>query len=307
MLRYAIMFAESIQARRNGFYGDGKLLKLAGNHTWNTVQPIAGKTIPIDRITGNFTRLWTLETRGVDFNQNPSWGSNTPGVARISNVPWKEDGSLNKRYYKSLEKVVSKAEEKDIVTGVVLFEHTLQAYFGQGWENHPLNGLGPNAADQIHTKGSWNQFQRAHVKKVVKTLEPYNNVIYEVGNELHRNSLQDFQKMVVKWVQKFTDKPIGVSYASAVYRDQSWMTKVDADFIVPGNGARAGGVRKITGFKGPQILDTDHGWALNSNVSGLRTAWSQGRPLWLMDGFDGTMLRNNVSLASDKAYISSLV
>lgn len=301
------MFESVIEARKDGFYGDGKLLKLAGNHTWNTVQPIAGKTVSIDRITGNFTRLWTLETKGVDFNQNPTWSSATPGVARISNAPWKSDGSLNKRYYKALEDVVEQAEKKDIVTGVVLFEHTLQAYFGQGWENHPFNGLGPKAPDQIHTKGTWNSFQRAHVKKVVETLEPYNNVIFEVGNELHRNSLGGFQKMVVKWVQKFTDKPVGVSYASAVYRDQSWMTRVGADYIVPGNGARAGGVRKLAGFKGPQILDTDHAWALNSNVSGLQTAWSQGRPLWLMDGFDGTMLRNLDDLGPDRSYISSLV
>lgn len=301
------MFDSVIQARKDGFYGDGKLLKLAGNHTWNTVQPIAGKTVSIDRLTGNFTRLWTIETRGANFNTNANWTSATPGVARISDGPWKKDGSLNSNYYDNLEKVVKQAERRDIVTGVCLFEHTLQVFFDQGWENHPFNGLGPNAPDQIHTKGKWNQYQRAHVKEVVKTLEPYNNVIFEVGNEMHRNSIKWFQPKVVEWVQKFTDKPVGVSYASAVYRDQSWMTKVGADFIIPGNGARAGGVRKLPGFKGPQILDTDHAWPLNSNVSGLQTATSQGRPIWLMDGFDGTMLRNNQSLVADRNYISSLV
>lgn len=300
------MFDSSIEVKKDGFYGDGNRLRLAGNHTWNTVQPIEGKTISLDRLTGNFTRLWTLETKGVNFNDNPNWSSGTPGVASISDVPWKKDGSLNKRYYDRLETVVKRAEKRDIVTGVVLFEHTLQAYFSQGWENHPFNGLGPKAADQIHTKGPWNKFQRAHVKEVVETLEPYNNVIYEVGNELHRNSISGFQQKVVKWVKKFTDKPVGVSYAVSVYRDQSWLTRAGADFIVPSNATRSGGVRRLPGFKGPQILDTDHAWALNSNVPGLQQAWNQNRPLWLMDGMDGTMLRNNMSLVPDRNFISDL-
>ena len=84
------------------------------------------------------------------------------------------------------------------------------------------------------------------------------------------------------------------------------MTRVDADFIVPGNGTRAGGVRKLPGFKGPQILDTDHVSPLYSNVPALSTAWDQGRPLWLMDGLDGSVLRNQNSLAGDRAFINAL-
>ena len=283
----------------------GKPLKLAGSHTWNTVQPISGKTVGLGAIVGNFTRLWTVETKAADFSRS-IWGSNTAGVQRIQDGPFKKDGSLNDAYYRRLEEVVRKAEKRDIVTGVLLFEHSITAYFPQGWENHPFNGLGPTDPSEVHTKGSWNAYQRAHVKRVTEVLEPYGNVIYEVGNELHRNSTSWFQSKVVEWVQKFTDKPVGVSYASAVYRDQSWLKRSGADWIVPGNGARAGGVRKLPGFKGPQALDTDHGWALNSNPSGLRTAWSQGRPLWLMDGFDGSVLRNQQSLAPDRAFIESI-
>lgn len=284
----------------------GKTLKLAGSHTWNNIQSIGGKTVSLNRIVGNFTRLWTIETKGAVLEQS-TWGSNTSGLVKVDNVPWKKDGSLNNKYYDALETVVRKAEKKDIVTGVLLFEHAFQAYFPQGWNNHPFNGLGPTDPSEVHTKGPWNEYQRAHVKRVIETLEPYGNVIYEVGNELHRNSTSWFQKQVVKWVKKFTDKPVGVSYASAVYRDQSWLKRTGADWIVPGNGTRAGGVNKLPGFKGPQVLDTDHGWALNSNVNGLRTAWSQGRPLWLMDGFDGSVLKNQASLVPDRNYIDSLV
>lgn len=278
---------------------------LAGSHTWNTVVPFNGKTTGLDELTGNSTRLWTIETWGANF-ANSIWGSNTPGVIRTSDTPWKKDGRLNSRFYDRMETVVKRAERRDIVTGVVLFEGSIQRIFDGAWENHPFNGLGPDCHEEIHAKGKWNEYQRAHVKELVTRLEPYGNVIYEVGNELASESVPWFQKKVIKWVRKFTDKPVGVSFASGVYKQQ-WMTRVDADFIVPGNSAKAGGVRKVPGFRGPQILDTDHAWPLRSNVAGLQTAREQGRPLWLMDGLNGFILRNQGSLAPDRAYINSLV
>lgn len=301
-------FYEEIKVKKSDFIIDGNPYRLAGNHTWNTVQPIGGEVISLNRLSGNFTRLWTVETEGMVL-QNSFYGTNSSGLVKVDDLPWKKDGSLNQGYYDRLEKVVKKAQRKDIVTGVVLFDHAFNAYFPQGWENHPFSKLpnGPESVEYIHTKGPWNKYQRAHVKKVVKTLEPYNNVIYEVGNELHRNSISWFQKKVISWVKKWTDKPVGASYAVGVYQDQSWMTRVNADFIVPTSGARAGGVKKIPGFKGPQLLDTDHGWALTSNVNGLKTAWDQGRNIWLMDGFNGTVLKNRDNLQPDRDFITGVV
>jgi len=281
-----------------------KGLKLAGSHTWNTVQPFNNVTTPLRKLVGNFTRLWTIETRGMVL-QNSTWGSNTPGLVRVQDVPWKKDGSLNKRYYNRLENVVRKAARRDVVTGVVLFDHAFNAYFPRGWEFHPLNGLGPKDATEIHTKGRWNKYQRAHVKEVVKRLEDYDNVIYEVGNELHRNSVPWFQRTVVKWVKKWTDKPVGVSYASGIKpsrgRNQDWITGTGADWAAPQGGQR------VTGFKGHYVFDTDHASALRTNVSGLRSAWKRGDSLWLMDGLDGHILRNQGSLAADRNFISASI
>lgn len=279
---------------------------MAGSYSWNHVQPFNGKTAGLNELVGNWMRIWTVETRGMVL-EGSAWGSNSKGLVRVGDVPWKDDGSLNSRFYRRLERVVNKADRRDIVTGVVLFDHAFNAYFPQGWTNHPFNGLGPVDATEVHTRGPWNKFQRAHVRKVVRTLEPYGNVIYEVGNELHRNSAPWFQRKVIQWVKKLTDKPVGASYASGLYANQSWLTKVGADWIAPNNSPRSGGVRKLPGFKGPQVLDTDHGWALRSNVSGLRAAWSQGRPLWLLDGLDGDVLRNQGSLSPDRSFIQSLV
>jgi hypothetical protein len=296
-----------ITTRGRYFHQDKKRLTLAGNHTWNTVQPFNGRTTPLDSLTGNFTRLWTVETRGM-LLAGSAWGSRSSGTVKVGLVPWKADGSLNKRYYRRLEAVVAEADQRDMVTGVVLFDNAFNAYFPNGWANHPFNSLGPQDASYVHTKGAWNKFQRAHVKMATKTLEDYDNVIYEVGNELHRNSVYSgFQKMAVKWVKKFTDKPVGVSYATGLYRDQSWMTRVGADWVAANVSTRAGGVRRLSGFNGPQVLDTDHGSALTPNVGMLRRGHQLGMPLWLMDGMDGYVLRNASSMTPDRSYINSIV
>ena len=60
----------SVTIKGSNFYVDGVKTQLAGNHTWDTVQTIGGEKIGIDKITGNFTRLWTIETKGALFSQS---------------------------------------------------------------------------------------------------------------------------------------------------------------------------------------------------------------------------------------------
>ena len=217
---------------------------------------------------------------------------------------------MNPAYYNALERSVRVADKLGISVGVCLFEGAIVPYFpvgGASWRLHPFNGLkdGPKEPWQVHTKGPWNKFQRAHVKEVTSRLEKYDNVIYEVGNELNRESVKWFQGKVIEWVKSFTDKPVGASYATGMKpsrgRTQDWLTNIDADWIAPS------GPDKLPGFKGPQILDTDHAWPLRSNVAGLRNAWDDGRSVWVMDGFNGTMLRNQESLQPDRNFIDSVV
>ena len=242
-----------VTIKHNNFYIDGKKEQLAGNHTWNTVQAINGERIGINKITGNFTRLWTIETRGAFFADSP-WGSNTPGVVKIDDVPWKKDksGRLNRGYYDALERSVKAADDQGITVSVCLFEGSIVPYFdtgGDSWRLHPFNGMkdGPTESWQVHSRGPWNKYQRAHVKEVTSRLEKYDNVIYEVGNELHRESTKWFQGKVIEWVKSFTDKPVGASYAQRMKpsagRTQDWLTKIDADWIAPS------GPVKLPGFK----------------------------------------------------------
>jgi len=291
-----------ITIKGDRFLINGKARTLAGNHTWDVVQEINGNRTPIDKLTGNFTRLWTVETKAFVNNRPPFVGAD-PGLIRVTGGPWRKDLSLNGRFYRRMEQAVAQADRRDILTGVVLFEGSLPDLFPRAWEFPPFRGHGPKAHHDVHTKGPWNHHQLAHIKRMVKTLEPYDNVVYEVGNELTKPSTSWFQGWVVKQVQRLTDKPVGVSYARGVHPSggQQWMRRAGADWLAPGGPA------PVAGFKGPQVLDTDHSWALRSNVPGLQTAARAGRPIWLMDGFRGTMLANIDSLAPDRAFISSLL
>jgi hypothetical protein len=291
--------AVTIQGDR--FLVDGRPKVLAGNHTWDVVQPINGNRTPIDRLTGNFTRLWTIETKAF-VNYRPPFVGAEPGLIRVKGGPWKSDLSLNPRFYKRMGRAVAAADERDIVTGVVLFEGSLPDLFPRAWEFHPFRGKGPADHHSVHTQGTWNKYQAAHVRKIVKTLEPYDNVIYEVGNELTKPSTAWFQRWVVGLVKGLTKKPVGVSYARGVKPEggQQWMRTTGADWLAPGGPVR------VAGFLGPQVLDTDHSWALRSNVLGLQAAARDNRPIWLMDGMRGTMLRNIDNLGPDRAFISSL-
>ena len=299
-----------VTVKGNNFYIDGEKKQLAGNHTWNTVQAINGERIGINKITGNFTRLWTVETRGAVFADS-TWGSNTLGVVQIDDVPWKKDksGRLNSGHYDALERTVKAADKQGITVSVCLFEGSIVPYFdtgGDSWRLHPFNGMknGPTESWQVHSKGPWNRYQRDHVKEVTSRLEKYDNVMYEVGNELNRESIKWFQGKVIEWVKNFTDKPVGASYAQRMKpsagRTQDWLTEINADWIAPS------GLAKLPGFKGPQILDTDHAWPLWSNVAGLQNAWEDGRSIWVMDGFNGTMLRNQESLQPDRNWIDTV-
>jgi len=280
----------------------------AGNHTWNNIQPANGKTIGVDRITGNLTRSWVVETRSFD-PRFTSWGSNSTGPLRIGKVPWNSDGTLNSKFYRSLEEFVSKAEKREIAVVVTLFEGTFQQYPGYrgGWKNHWTSELDnrPESPEFVHTKGPWNEFQRNHVKRVAKVLSGYDNVTGMVGNELHRNSVSWFQPKVVKWWKRWSESPIGVGYAQGMKpssgRSQDWMARVGADWISPAGGQR------IPGFTGNYIFDTDHSWPLRSNVPGLQSAKNRGDSILLMDGFFGDILRNQGNLEPDRNYIRSIL
>ena len=287
---------------KNGQFVDeltGETLDLKGSYTFNQVQEFDKQSEDTERLEGNFSRLFMSETKGARLDLS-RWGSNAEGLSTIKATPWKADGkgTLNDRYYEQLTAAVDAAADADTVTGVMLFDGAFTRFFEDGWDNHPLNGVkGLDDPTDVHEKGRHNQFQRAHVKRMVQTLEDHGNVVFEVANEINGSGGVEWTKKVLKWIRKWSDKPAGVSYITKT--DNDWMTDSGADFIAPG------GSEMLDGYApGVTIYDTDHVHPLRSNVAGLESAADAGRPIWMLDGLDGDVLRNQNSLEADRQFIA---
>lgn len=113
--------------------------------------------------------------------------SDTPGYANGGNkfdlTRWDPE------YFKRLRDFISKAEEKDIIVELTLF---CPFYGDAQWELSPMNavnninGGGPEDRTKVYTldeSGELLAVQENLVRKIVRELQGYNNVIYEICNE----------------------------------------------------------------------------------------------------------------------------
>lgn len=306
----------AVSVFKNDFIVNGSRARLAGSHTWNTVQSFNGVAENLDNITGNFTRLWAIEPGRVNTSSS-QWRVGGGRTFNISPSIYAktEDGKydlskINPVYLRRLKSVVRGAQDRSIVVQVVLFDGAWNRYFGKtSWNSHPFNpknniqNVGPSSANGIHSRGNWNIYQRNYVKTIINRLSQYKNVIYEIGNELHRSSIP-WQNRMVDYINGITDVPVGVSYVTRTPND--WMGSTNADYIVP-NAPRGTSATRNYGFRGPRIFDSDHGWALGSNVAGLKSHWSAGSDLLVMyGGGKSGILRNLDNLSPDLSYIDSL-
>ncbi|MFZ9889991.1 MAG: hypothetical protein ACO3JL_21045, partial [Myxococcota bacterium] len=240
---YRIDFTKGkVVAKGQHFEIAGKRLKLAGNHTWDTVVKFGGKSTPLTALVGNFTRLWPVEVSRLTTNGASDWTTNKEFA--ITPLPWKRTNGkfdldkLNTLYFDRLEAKVKQAEEMGMVVSVVLFDGAYNRFFGtEEWTKHPLNpnnnlqGVGPSHVNGIHASGDHVPYQRKYVKEVIRRVGGYPNVLFEIGNELHSSSVA-WQKSMVRLVKKRSDRPVGVSYVTSL-RDNAWMKTSGADWFAP--------------------------------------------------------------------------
>lgn len=150
----------------------------------------------------NYTRIFTgsyVETPGAFGIQNntlaPDFGQYLAPWERVD-----EDGNFknemkleltrwNKKYFERLKGFVAMAERLNIIVEVTLFS---SIYEEKNWKRNPFNP-GNNINDlqkqldfkKVHTINNGNliQFQKRMVEKIVKELNEFDNVFYEIQNE----------------------------------------------------------------------------------------------------------------------------
>ena len=323
----------------NGRYftdNSGKAIYLTGSHTWETFQEI---NVPDDTSAfdwkgylemmtenhHNFSRLWIWEQakKGswtkdeIAFSPLPHQTNTKNGKKRYDLSKW------NEAYFNRLRQRVKDAEDSGIYVSIMLFQgwslNKLGTVDGDPWPYHPfnpvnnVNGVGKSVTNNnvddetigtLHAmnNGDVLEHQEAFVKKVLETLNGFDNVLYEILNEGGTKDWQYHMVDLIKEIEKTMPKqhPVGMTHAVTVnppmFNDD--LRKSNADWISPTPEPLAwmytdsdfledyqNDVPATTGEK-VVILDTDHLWGHGRNYSWAWKAFVRGYHPIFMDAWE---------------------
>jgi len=313
------------------FTDDGsRAILLAGSHTWpNIVDMGPGDPPPafdfeahLDWLAGyghNLTRGWTWEPTRWHTSQmkNRAWRN---GDHVVGPQPWLRTGPglaadgrpkfdlerLDPEYLRRLEDRVGRAGSRGIFMSVMLFEGYGVQFQKEAWANHPfnpannVNGIdadldGDSKGIEVHqlVQPRVTRLQEAYVRRVVETLNRFDNLLYEIGNETHPSSTE-FQYHMIRFVKEVEavlpkQHPVGMTYQNKRGKNETLFAS-PADWVSPNS---AGGFRDdppdMAGRK-VVIADTDHLWGVGGDVAWVWKTVTAGNNLLFMDTYDGRVL-----------------
>jgi len=271
----------------------GKAVYLTGSHTWKYFQDsnLRGPSLKfteyldfVEFYNHNFIRLWAWEDSGYSPLPYKRTGPGTAfdGGARFDLT------QLNHEYFEKLEEGVIAAQNRGIYVGVMLFQGWSGLNRGSvkkwnAWNKHPFNGENNiNGIDgSVYEKGivigrnvtnltipAITSVQEAYVAKVIDTLNQYDNIIWEIGNEINIIS-KDWQYHMINFIKGYESRkpkqhPVGMTSMYGA-RDNASLFESSADWVSP--FARPWNSERNIYFSDPpipcavnkvSILDTDH-------------------------------------------------
>ncbi|MFB0503340.1 MAG: DUF6298 domain-containing protein [Candidatus Bathyarchaeia archaeon] len=292
--------------------GSGKAIYLTGSHTWNNLQN-NGVYPSVDydeylnfmkKYGHNFIRLWAWE--------QSAWDPWTAGRVSVEPLPYRRTGpgtaldgnprfdltQFNQEYFNRLLSRVSAAEERGIYVSVMLFQGwsvERKGQVGNPWKGHPfnkannINGIdgdlkNDGEGEEIHSLDvpeEITNLQKSYVGKVVDTLNDLDNVLWEIGNEMHTGSIE-WSYCMIDFIHEYEKSkpkqhPVGMTGAPI---ENDALFNSPADWISPtgkdgykDNPPAADGSKVI-------IADVDHiwpkefeKWVWKSFTRGLNTAF----------------------------------
>jgi Family of unknown function (DUF6298) len=269
----------------------------------------------------NLTRLWAWDQPKSSCDSTPfytepfPWVRSGPGSAS-DGKPKFNLREFNSAYFDLLRRRVQQAQSSGIFVDVMLFEGYGVIQCGSGDDGFPfysrnnVNGIdAARGAASWRKTGSFRNFrdfpffkryfchhewvtgtdqavvavQKAGVAKVLKTLNEFDNVLWEVANEAGANSTR-WQREMIRFIREYEDKlpkqhPIGFTfqYGGTCSGETKTLFQSDADWISPGSDVGDYRGEKIgpapNDGKKVIITDTDHLWG------------SGGSPLWVWKSF----------------------
>jgi len=305
----------------------GRAIYLTGSHTWNNLVDMS-KTPGQDQFDYeafldsedschfNFFRLWTWNLLTWNTSGNGEENSKIlpvypqpflrtgPGLA-LDGEPRFDLTDYNPEYFQRLRERVSMAADHHMYPAVMLFEGWGNQFSPGGYESHPFHpsnniqnlplALEDSAKLEIYTLAheEITRLQEAYVKKVIETVNEFDNVLYEISNENHPGStawqyhMIDFIKQAESTMGK--SHPVGMTFQ---YRGGSNQTLFEshADWISPNpEGGYRDDPPASTGKK-VIITDTDHLWGIGGNSQWVWKSFFRGLNPIFMDPYDGKVL-----------------
>ncbi len=310
---------------------DGRIVYLTGSHTWYNLVDM-GPTDPppqfdftayldwMKDLNHNFIRMWTWEL--TEWNTEKNRQKNENPIHYVEPHPWQRTGpgsaldgkpkfdltKYNPDYFDRILHRVKAAGDRGIYVSVMLFEGWGMQFAPNAWKNHPfhkennVNGIDGDANRdgkglEIHTLGlpEITAVQELYVKKVVDTVNHFDNVLYEISNENHPPSTE-WQYHMIEFIHDVEAKkpkqhPVGMTFQ---YKGGSNQTLFDspAEWISPNH---EGGYRDnppVNDGKKVVLSDTDHLWGIGGNQAWVWKSFTRGLNPIFMDPYDGIVLGN---------------
>jgi hypothetical protein len=324
------------------YFSDGRrAVYLTGSHVWWNF--LGDRTWPAECITQgsspfdygrylnrlaryhhNFFRLWTFEiTRwrecgGTDVRVAPQpWLRTGPGTAR-DGLPKFDLTRLDPAYFRRLRNRVVRARNRGMYVSVMLFEGwSLQfAERPWNWAAHPfdaannVNGVDGDTnhdgvGTEVHTLGNRRvlAIQRTYVRRVLRTLNDLNNVLYEIVNEAGPSSTR-WQYDMIRFVKREEARmpkrhPVGMTYQNPGGRNDTLLAS-PADWISPAGGA-AFLANPPPALPRVQLSDTDHHCGICGDATFPWKALTRGYNPVFMDPMDANPHREAIRWALGNA------
>lgn len=303
----------------------GRAIYVTGTHTWNNLVDMGSKEpiVPFDwtayldllaTLDHNFVRLWAMDStatwnpldRVLDF----PWLRTGPGTASDGR-PKFDLRLFDPVYFERLRSRVKEACERDIYVSVMLFESWSNFFQNETpLERHcfaarnningvdivstPLNGIA--AAWCTLRSPEVLSLQKAYIRKVVESVNDYDNVVYEISNEAGAES-HDWQNYLTSYVRSLEaemPKQHAIGQTGGMGASNRELHSGNADWLSP-DARRAHGYRTghYTFGSGPfdrgdrpLLLDTDHVWGMGGSVSWVWKCFCRGYNILYMDRWD---------------------
>jgi hypothetical protein len=215
---------------------------------------------------------------------------------------------------------VREAQRRGFYVSVMLFEGWAVQFEEEGWawRGHPFNPVnnvngvnadvnGDGRGLEIHTLANRRvlSIQEAYVRKVIDTVNGFDNILYEIANESHVGSTP-WQYRMIRLVKRYERRkgkqhPVGMTYQHGDHAGRA-LAASPADWISPFAGGPAAladpppaDARKVV------LLDSDHLCGVCGDAAFIWKSFLRGHNPIYMDPFDANAEREGARHAMGRA------